>query len=83
MLPCPLLVCWMQVTFFLLPKFLDLADDVNTVISDLANRSSGCETSGSGEASDSIIDKLLEDRERIVNGAKGKKICSVEVFRGK
>ena len=71
LLPCPLLLCCVQVTFFMVPKFLDLADDVNNVISDLANKSSGCEGSGD-ESNKSGIDKLLEDQQRIVNGVKGK-----------
>ena len=75
----------MQVTFFLLPKFLDLADNVENLIGDLANRSKECDASGSGsgESDESIIDKLLEDQDKIVNGVRGKKICSVEVFHGK
>ena len=75
----------MQVTFFLLPKFLDLADGVENLIGDLANRSKECEASNSsgGESNESIIDKLLEDQEKIANGVRGKKICSVKVFRGK
>ena len=73
-------MCCMQVTFFLLPKFLALGDDVNNLIGDLANRSGGCEGSGSGESNESVIDKLLEDQQRIVNGVKGRKNYGALIF---
>ena len=76
LLPCSFLVCSVQVTFFLLPKFLALGDDVGNLIGELVNKSSMCDGSGEGsggESNGSAIDKLLEDQQRIVNIVKGKK----------